>query len=52
MSNLLAFGRWPLGVGDVCFKPRVDNYEAARHAEKAGFSHLRTLDVAHSLDSL
>ncbi|GAA1548318.1 hypothetical protein GCM10009788_57920 [Nocardioides humi] len=40
MTDLLTFGRWTMGVGDVCFKPRVDNYEAARRAKEAGFSHL------------
>lgn len=36
----LSLGRWPLGIGDVCFKPRVDNYEAARRGAELGFHHL------------
>lgn len=40
MTKTLTLGRWPLGIGDVCFKPRVDNYVAAERAKAAGFSHL------------
>jgi sugar phosphate isomerase/epimerase len=40
MSAQLTFGRWPIGVADVCFKPRVDAHEAARIARDHGFSHL------------
>jgi sugar phosphate isomerase/epimerase len=39
MPNM-KLGRWPLGIGDVCFYPRVDNYEAARRGAELGFHHL------------
>jgi sugar phosphate isomerase/epimerase len=40
VTEPLTLGRWPLGIGDVCFKPRVDNYEAARRGKEYGFSSL------------
>jgi Xylose isomerase-like TIM barrel len=40
MTHQLTFGRWTMGVSDVCFKPRIDTYECARRAKEAGFSHL------------
>jgi xylose isomerase-like TIM barrel protein len=40
MSEKLSLGRWPLGLGDVCFYPRLDNYRCAEMGAMLGFHHL------------
>src|SRR5260370_237368 len=44
MTEMLSLGRWPLGLGDVCFYPRLDNYNVAAIGAMLGVHlHVRHL---------